>query len=94
MNRLEHQTLNESAYTAIKRGLVSGCFAPGQALRIRKLADQYRISTTPIREARQRLVAGRLLVMRPNRWIGVPPLSSGTFWEPARIHAEARCCWK
>jgi DNA-binding GntR family transcriptional regulator len=44
MIRSEHQTLNERAYTAIKRGLVSGSFAPGQALRIRKLADQYGIS--------------------------------------------------
>ena len=85
MTRIEHQTLNERAYIAIKRGLVSGIFVPGQALRIRKLADQYGISTTPVREALQRLVAERLLVMRPNRSIGVPPLSSDTFWELARI---------
>src|SRR5262249_35295653 len=66
MSKIEHSTLNDQAYTALKRGLISGTFRPGQALVIRTVAESYGISTTPVREALQRLVAERLLVMQQN----------------------------
>ena len=85
MAKIEHSTLNDRAYQALKRGLISGSFRPGQALIIRNIADRYGISTTPVREALQRLVAERLLVMRPNRSIAVPLLSVGKFTELYRV---------
>src|SRR4051794_28473842 len=85
MSKIEHSTLNDQAYTALKRGLSSGTFRPGQALVIRTVAENYGISTTPVREALQRLVAERLLVMQQNRSIVVPHLSIPKFTELYRI---------
>lgn len=85
MSKIEHSTLNDRAYTALKRGLISGTFRPGQALVIRTVAENYGISTTPVREALQRLVAERLLIMQQNRSIVVPHLSIEKFTELYRI---------
>ncbi|QND66060.1 GntR family transcriptional regulator [Mesorhizobium loti] len=85
MLKLEHQTLNDRAYGALKQELISGGFSPGQTLVIRKLAETFGISTTPIREALQRLVAERLLEMQNNRSVIVPLLSASAFEELARI---------
>jgi DNA-binding GntR family transcriptional regulator len=85
MNKIEHQTLNDRAYGEIRKGLISSRFQPGQVLVIRNLAEAYGISTTPVREALQRLVAERLLILLPNRSIAVPSLSVEKFTELARI---------
>lgn len=85
MLKLEHQTLNDRAYGALKQELISGGFSPGQSLVIRKLAETFGISTTPIREALQRLVAERLLEMQNNRSIIVPLLSASAFEELTHI---------
>ncbi len=85
MLRLEHLTLNDRAYAAIKQSLISGKFAPGEVLVIRKLADLYGISATPIREALQRLVAERALEIAQNRSIVVPRLTLPRFEELTSI---------
>jgi DNA-binding GntR family transcriptional regulator len=87
-DKLEHQNLNDRTYAILKGGLISGSFHPGQVFIIRSLAERYGISTTPVREALQRLVAERLLVMLPNRSIVVPALSPSTFGELYRIRYE------
>jgi DNA-binding GntR family transcriptional regulator len=83
--KIEHRTLNDRAYDELKKGLIAGEFRPGQVLVIRTLAETYGISTTPVREALQRLVAERLLEMQPNRSIAVPFLSVEKFVELVRI---------
>jgi DNA-binding GntR family transcriptional regulator len=88
MAKIEYRTLNDRAYEQIKKGLISGAFRSGQTLVIRTLADAYGISTTPVREALQRLVAERNLEMLPNRSIVVPVLSSERFIELVRIRRE------
>jgi DNA-binding GntR family transcriptional regulator len=86
--RIEHRTLNDRAYEQIKRGLISGAFRSGQTLVIRTLAETYGISTTPVREALQRLVAERHLELLPNRSIVVPLLDVDRFVELFRIRRE------
>lgn len=85
MLKLEHDTLNDRAYRAIKQALISGTYAPGQVLVIRQLAETFGISTTPTREALQRLVAERILELQKNRSIAIPLLSAATFKELVRI---------
>jgi DNA-binding GntR family transcriptional regulator len=85
MPKLEHQTLNDRAYAALKKGLMSGQFRPGEVLPIRQLADDYGISVTPVREALQRLVAERGLEMLRNRSIAVPVLTHEKFAELRRV---------
>ncbi len=81
MQKLEHLTLNDRAYSTLRQGLISGKFVPGEPLIIRKLAETYGISTTPIREALQRLVAERVLEVARNRSIIVPLLTVSAFEE-------------
>lgn len=87
-DKLEHQNLNDRTYALLKGGLISGSFHPGQVFIIRSLAERYGISTTPVREALQRLVAEHLLVMLPNRSIVVPAHSPESFREIYRIRME------
>ena len=88
MARIEHRTLTDRAYDEIKKGLISGAFRSGQTLVIRTLAETYGISTTPVREALQRLVAEHHLAMLPNRSIVVPTLDPDRFVELFRIRRE------
>jgi DNA-binding GntR family transcriptional regulator len=88
MPKIEHRTLNDRAYEQIKKGLISGAFRSGQMLVIRTLAETYGISTTPVREALQRLVAERHLELLPNRSIVVPLLDVDRFVELFRIRRE------
>ncbi|WP_279478750.1 GntR family transcriptional regulator [Aureimonas sp. SK2] len=88
MTKIEYRTLNDLAYDRIRDGLMAGSFDPGQVLVIRTLAETYGISTTPVREALQRLVAERLLVLLPNRSIAVPALEAAKYAELARIRCE------
>ncbi|MEP7457371.1 GntR family transcriptional regulator [Phyllobacterium sp. SB3] len=85
MNKIEYRTLNDRAYDSIKHSLMAAEFAAGQPLIIRTLAETYGISTTPVREALQRLVAERLLDLLPNRTIAVPELDAEKFTEILRI---------
>lgn len=75
VKKIEHQPLSDRAYQAIREGLQEGLFPPMQPLVIRTLATEYGISATPIREALQRLVAERLLIVLPNRSIVVPRMT-------------------
>ena len=86
--RLEYKPLNDQAYDAIKQGLIAGRFAPRQVLVLRNLAASYGISTTPVREALQRLVGEGLLEMLPNRSIAVPDWDVAKFTELFRIRCE------
>ncbi len=88
MAKIEYRTLNDRAYEQIRKGLISGAFRSGQTLVIRSLAEAYGISTTPVREALQRLVAERHLEVLPNRSIVVPLLSADRFLELFRIRRE------
>ncbi|MCZ4353347.1 GntR family transcriptional regulator [Roseovarius aestuarii] len=87
MTKIEHQSLSDRAYGEIRKGLITGLFAPMQPLVIRSLAESYGISATPIREALQRLVAERLLVALPNRSIVVPAMTQNRFRELFPIRA-------
>jgi DNA-binding GntR family transcriptional regulator len=90
MAKIEHQPLNDRAYEEILKGMTDGIFAPMQPLVIRNLAETYGISATPIREALQRLVAERLLIVLPNRSIVVPQMTAEKFQLllPVRIAIE------
>lgn len=85
MLKLSTETLTDRAYAALKRALTAGDFVPGHVLVIRTLAEAYGISPTPVREALQRLVAERMLVLQGNRSIIVPFLSGSRFAELTRI---------
>lgn len=88
MKKIEHQPLSDRAYQAIRDSLQEGVFLPMQPMVIRALAAEYGISATPIREALQRLVAERLLIVLPNRSIVVPRMTRQRFLELMPIRSS------
>ncbi|WP_212526041.1 GntR family transcriptional regulator [Actibacterium sp. MT2.3-13A] len=90
MKKIEHQPLSDRAYQALRDSLQEGVFLPMQPMIIRTLAAEYGISATPIREALQRLVAERLLIVLPNRSIVVPRMTRQRFLQlmPIRVSLE------
>ncbi|SHL06199.1 DNA-binding transcriptional regulator, GntR family [Pseudonocardia thermophila] len=57
----------ESAYAAIRAGILSGELARGERLREEILAERIGVSRTPVREALRRLNAEGLVDFEPNR---------------------------
>jgi DNA-binding GntR family transcriptional regulator len=64
-----------SAYAELKALLVYYRFAPGEQLRVADLAKRLSISTTPVREALNRLHAEGFLVLQPHRGFFAKALS-------------------
>jgi len=60
-------TLSEKVYRAFKRDIIHGVYQPGEALSEKDLAERYKGSRTPVREAAVRLQDERLLRIIPNR---------------------------
>lgn len=60
-------TLSEKVYRALKRDIIHGVYQPGESLNEKDLANRYKGSRTPVREAAVRLQNERLLRIVPNR---------------------------
>lgn len=72
---IESLTLQERVYRELKRLLMTGHFAPGEAITIRSLANSLGTSVMPIREALQRLSADQAITALPNKSIRIPELN-------------------
>lgn len=73
--------MHERVYRELRTRLIGGRVAPGRAVTLRGLAAELGVSPMPVREAVNRLVAERALVMTPNRRISVPEMSRERFDE-------------
>ena len=58
---IEKHTLWDKAYFSIKSALLSGKYAPGERIILRKVAQDLGISLTPVRDAINRLIAENVL---------------------------------
>jgi DNA-binding GntR family transcriptional regulator len=67
---------NGSIYESIREGILCGRYAPGERLVETKLAGEFGVSRTRIRDALARLHADHLISPAPNRGLVVRPLSS------------------
>lgn len=65
-------TVQRQVYDRLRRALMSGRFAPGETISLRKLAARFQTSTTPVREALRRLESEGGLVAGANRMLSVP----------------------
>jgi DNA-binding GntR family transcriptional regulator len=61
------ESLADHVYRTLLDGITSGTLDPGQHLREVQLAQQFRVSTTPIREALRRLEREGLVHVSPHR---------------------------
>lgn len=68
-------TLVEKAYALLRQGIVRGTLLPGEKLKIDLLQKEYGISSSPLREALNRLTAENLVTAEGNRGFRVAPIS-------------------
>ena len=64
---IDRMTLQERVYLALRKALILGRFAPGQALTVNELALRFETSPMPVREALARLVSEQALETSSNR---------------------------
>jgi DNA-binding GntR family transcriptional regulator len=69
------ETLAERAYRLLEDDIVQLRLAPGTAITEQELAERLSIGRTPVREAIQRLVGDRLLVVFPRKGIVVAEMN-------------------
>ena len=72
---LLQQTVTDVLVERIRNEIIRGQYPPGTRLRLRDLADQYKISTMPVREALQLLEAEGLVTGEPRKGVTVTQLS-------------------
>jgi DNA-binding GntR family transcriptional regulator len=65
-------TTHNLIYHQLRDALMNGDFLPGQRLVVRELADRFKTSPMPVREALRRLVSDEALYDHPNRGVEVP----------------------
>ncbi|MDA8295577.1 MAG: GntR family transcriptional regulator [Actinomycetota bacterium] len=79
-------TKTDLAYEQIREAILAGRFEPGSVLDQELLAEQLKLSTTPVREALRRLESERLVVRRAHRDTVVAPLAAEVLEESFTIH--------
>jgi DNA-binding GntR family transcriptional regulator len=78
-------SLHDEIYLTLRQALVMGDLVPGQRFPMRALADRFRTSLIPVRDALKRLVAERSLVMAPDRVVYVPLMTRRRFQEILQV---------
>jgi DNA-binding GntR family transcriptional regulator len=83
--KLTRLTLNEQVHAQLKRAIMSGTLLPGRVLTIRELAGLFGVSMMPVREALGRLIAEHALILKPNRSVAIPLLTSERFAQITKV---------
>lgn len=82
LTRLDRQSsLGELAYEALKDAVIGGGFVPGQKLTVRSVAQALGISTTPARDALNRLIGEGALINASAKTVVVPLLTQAALEE-------------
>jgi DNA-binding GntR family transcriptional regulator len=61
------KSMRDQIYEAIQESIVNNSYRPGEELQIDRLAEEFGVSTTPIREALIRLESSGLVHLIPNK---------------------------
>ena len=82
------QSASESAYRAIRSGIIEGRYPPGSPLPESVIAESIGVSRTPVREAMRRLGAEGFVVLTRNRGGTVRPLTVEDISEILELRAR------
>ena len=80
--------IREQLYEAVKESILRNSFTPGSVLQIDRLAEEYGVSATPVREALVRLEADGLVALVPNKGAQVTEITERDIreiWEMRRL---------
>lgn len=83
--------LAERAYRALRQAIVRGDFEPGARLRVEELSQRFSVSSSPLREALNRLSEQGLVRALENRGFRVAPLTAAGVSDLARVRTLVEC---
>lgn len=83
--------LAERAYRALRQAIVRGEFEPGSRLRVEALSQRFSVSSSPLREALNRLSEQGLVRALDNRGFRVAPLTAEGVSDLARVRTLIEC---
>jgi DNA-binding GntR family transcriptional regulator len=83
--------LAERAYRALRQAIVRGDFEPGARLRVEELSRRFSVSSSPLREALNRLSEQGLVCALENRGFRVAPLTAAGVGDLARVRTLVEC---
>jgi len=81
-------TITETIFQFIKKSIISGEFKPNQRIHEKKIAEIFNVSTTPVREAFQRLSAEKYLILNARKEVivaGLSPKAIRELYEVIRV---------
>lgn len=84
-------SLAERAYRDLRQAIVRGEFEPGARLRVDELARRFSVSSSPLREALNRLSEQGLVRILENRGFRVAPLTAAGVSDLARVRLLVEC---
>lgn len=84
-------SLAERAYRELRRAIVRGEFEAGARLRVEDLTQRFSVSSSPIREALNRLSGQGLVRTLENRGFRVAPLTAEGVSDLARVRQLVEC---
>lgn len=88
MKEISKDPLGAAIYDRLAQALVRGMLRPDQKVTIRGLAEMLGTSSTPVRDAIQRMLQDQVLEQRSPRDVRVPVLEVAQYLEIARIRIE------
>ncbi|MFH5927470.1 GntR family transcriptional regulator [Roseomonas xinghualingensis] len=88
---METASLREQALVTIKQGILDSRYPPGSLISENQLAEELRISRTPVREAIRELAASGLVRILPQRGIIVSEPSMQDVVEVYQLREQLEC---
>jgi DNA-binding GntR family transcriptional regulator len=82
------ETAHVRVHAGLKEALMNGDFLPGQRLVVRQIAEQFRTSAMPVREAFRQLVSDEALFDHPNRGVIVPEATVARISDLVRVRCN------
>jgi GntR family carbon starvation induced transcriptional regulator len=81
----ERQNQADRAFAELRRSILSGALPPGVKLKIESLQRQFGLSSSPLREALNRLSVEGLVVTEENRGFRAAPITAGDLQDLTRL---------
>ncbi|WP_234340262.1 GntR family transcriptional regulator [Gorillibacterium timonense] len=69
-------SISQQIYDQIKQDILAGVYTPGDRLLVLELADRFKVSQAPVREALERLRYSELVISSPNKGSVVSDISA------------------
>jgi DNA-binding GntR family transcriptional regulator len=98
IERIAPQTARGQVYDQLKQKIISAEILPGEVMTLKKLADGFGVSATPVREALRQLESERVIIIESNKRIYVNRLAASEVRDILAIRlilesmaAEAAC---